>query len=449
MQEQSNMILGKDRVYSLDTYSTKRNNNVMVVGASGAGKTRGIVSPNLMEATGSYIVSDPKGSLYGKYKGYLEERGYVVKKLDFTDPINSVHYNFLSYIREPKDIIKAAHMLAYEENTTQDPFWDHSAAMLLSSLIAYTIENLNASERNFRSIEKLLQSAKRGAYTSDDDSLLDRLMDGHASRFPDSWAVRQYKNVAVAPERTFNSILITLTSKIRNFNSQELTEMMSRDDVNIPSIGKKKTALFVVVSDTDRSMDNLANLFFTQAMNELCRYADKECKDYKLPVPVRFILDDFATNCRIDEFPRMVASIRSRGISAMLMIQAESQLMDSYGQDGRTIIGNCDTYVYMGGTDVETAKAVAERCDVPVKKILNMPVGTNVIFRRGEEPIWGKILDLDDYEEVNSFESKVFSEIKGRDPIPLRMKLLGNRKEKPVYDRDKEDKYEFHMDTFY
>ena len=449
MKDESNMILGKDRVYSLDTYSTKRNNNVLVVGASGAGKTRGIVSPNLMQATGSYIVSDPKGSLYCKYKKYLEERGYEVKKLDFTDPLNSVHYNFLSYIKEPKDIIKAAHMLAYEELTTQDPFWDHSASMLLSALIAYCIEGLNEYEQNFRSIEKLLQSARRGEFSSDDRSSLDRLMDYHGKRYPDSWAVRQYRNVAVAPERTFNSILITLTSKLRNFGTEELVEMMSSDDVNIASIGKKKTALFVVVSDNDRSMDNLANLFFTQAMNELCRYADKECKDFKLPVPVRFILDDFATNCRIDEFPRMIASIRSRGISTMLMIQAESQLLDSYGADGRTIIGNCDTYVYMGGTDVETAKAVAERCDVPVKKILNMPVGTNIIFRRGEEPIWGKILDLKDYEEATSFESRTFKEVRRRNDKPLRTMLLGERNENVFKTRIKEDKYEYHMDTFY
>jgi type IV secretion system protein VirD4 len=127
-------------------------------------------------------------------------------------------------------------------------------------------------------------------------------------------------------------------------------------------------------------------MFFTQAMNELCLYADTQCDDYRLPVPVRFIMDDFATNCKIDEFPRMIASIRSRGISTMLMIQAESQLKKCYGDDGRTVIGNCDTYVYLGGNDLETAKAVAERCDMPVKKILNMPVGTNWIFRRGEEP---------------------------------------------------------------
>ena len=153
----------------------------------------------------------------------------------------------------------------------------------------------------------------------------------------------------------------------------------------------------MVVSDTDRSLDGLANIFFTQAMNELCRYADKHCKDNCLPVPVRFILDDFATNCKIDEFPRMISSIRSRGISTMLMIQAESQLTEQYGYDGKTIIGNCDTYVYLGSNDVDTAKAVAERCDVSVKKVLNMPVGTNWIFRRGQAPVHGRNFVLEPF----------------------------------------------------
>ena len=157
----------------------------------------------------------------------------------------------------------------------------------------------------------------------------------------------------------------------------------------------KPTAVFVVVSDTDRSLDGLANLFFTQAMNELCWQADKRCKGNTLPVPVRFILDDFATNCKIAEFPRMIASIRSRGISTMLMIQSEAQLEEGYNKDARTIIGNCDTYVYLGGNDVDTAEAVARRCDVPLKKILNMPVETNWIFRRGQEPVNSKNYNIE------------------------------------------------------
>jgi type IV secretion system protein VirD4 len=224
-------------------------------------------------------------------------------------------------------------------------------------------------------------------------------MDDLYSTNNSSYAVKTYKKFRVAAGKTLKSILISVNARLGLFDVPEIDAMLETDTINIKSIGDKKTALFVVVSDTDRSLDGLANIFFTQAMNELCRYADKECKDNRLPVPTRFILDDFATNVRINEFPRMISSIRSRGISTMLMIQAEAQLQEAYEFDGKTIIGNCDTYVYLGGNDVETAKAVAERCDVPVKKVLNMPVGTCWIFRRGQMPIYSKIVDFDAFKK--------------------------------------------------
>ena len=426
MKAQRHMILGQGIEYSLDTRETKRNNNVLVVGASGAGKTRSIVSPNLLEATGSYIVSDPKGNLYYRYKTYLENRGYRVIKLDFTDPLDSVHYNFLSYIKEPKDIIKAAHMLIYEEKCVADPFWDQSASMLLSALIAFCIEDRH-QDCNFAEIEKLAQMARRDESYHGRVSILGSEMEEYENKYPNSWAVKQFRSVNVAPDRTFDSILISLLAKLRNYNTEEMAEMMSSDEVDITSIGKKKTALFVVVSDSDRSMDNLANLFFTQAINELCRFADNECRDCRLPIPVRIIMDDFATNCLIDDFPRMIASIRSREISTMLMIQAESQLNNAYGEDGRTIIGNCDTYVYLGGTDVETAKAVAERLDVPLRKVLSMPIGSNIIFRRGEKPIQGMNVDLEECEKAHGFVINSHVKQKKTKNIPLAERLSGKK----------------------
>jgi type IV secretion system protein VirD4 len=171
--------------------------------------------------------------------------------------------------------------------------------------------------------------------------------------------------------------------------------MTAYDEIEIASIGDKKTAVFVVVSDTDRSMDPFVNTFFTQALNVLCEHADNDCDDNRLPIDVRFILDDFATNCIIEEFPRMISSIRSRGISTMLMIQAESQLSASYGNDGRTIVSNCDTYVYLGGNDYETADLVAQRLNVPVGDILYMGIGECVVFRRGSKPYRGNIFNLD------------------------------------------------------
>ena len=186
---------------------------------------------------------------------------------------------------------------------------------------------------------------------------------------------------------------------------------MKEDTIQITKIGREKTALFVVVSDTDRSMDNLVNLFFTQALNELCLYADTKCDNYRLPIDVRFILDDFATNCKIDNFERIISSIRSRGISTMLMIQSESQLEHAYGRAADTIIGNCDTYVYLGGNNLNTARAISLRCDIPLKKILYMPVSTNWIFRRGQMPVHGINLELEEYlKEIQCDEREIQGE---------------------------------------
>ena len=408
MTEANTMILGQDRYYSLNSYETKLNNNVLVVGTSGSGKTRSIVIPNLLQATGSYVLCDPKGNLYKKYKRYLEEQGYVVKKLDFTDPKHSAHYNFFRYINSTQDIVKIAHMLIYQrkEGHHTDPFWDEASQLLVQAVIAYLREEWEDKEQNLHRVLQLISLCQTEGNLDDNKTILDRMMEAHGRENPDSYALSMYTKFRVAANRTLRSILISVNSRLGHFDTPELNEMTNSDDIDIASLGKKKTALFVVVSDTDRSMDGLANIFFTQAMNELCRYADQECEDSCLPVPVRFILDDFATNCKIEEFPRMIASIRSRGISAMLMIQAESQLTEGYGYDGKTIIGNCDTYVYLGGNDVETAKAVAERCDMPVKKILNMQVETNWIFRRGQTPVCGHNFELEPFLAERGLEKK-------------------------------------------
>lgn len=411
--KKNSLILAENEAYSLDCYETQLNNNVLVVGTSGAGKTRSIVTPNLLQATGSYIVSDPKGNLYGKYKDYLESKGYVVKKLDFTDPKNSSHYNFFRYIKSDQDIVKVAHMLTYQNGGSigDDPFWDRAAQLLIQAVMAYLWECWTIKEQNLKRILQLIESAQVDGDFEDRKSVLDNVFNEYERRNKDSFAVRCYKRFRVAANRTLRSILITVHSTLSLYDTPEIGELMADDDIDIQSIGKKKTALFVVVSDTDRSLDGLVNVFFTQAMNELCYYADKKCKNNTLPVPVRFILDDFATNCKIDEFPRMIASIRSRGISTMLMIQAESQLTNCYGYDGRTIIGNCDTYMYLGGNDLETAKAVAERCDVPLKKILNMPVGTNWLFRRGQEPKHCRNFNIDnmllELEKSMKYDSRI------------------------------------------
>lgn len=397
---ENTLILAKDQYYSLDCRKTQVNNNVLVVGTSGAGKTRSIVIPNLLQATGSYIVSDPKGNLYNRYKDYLEKQGYVVKKLDFTDPKHSAHYNFLKYVRNTQDIVKVAHMLIYQDKNSVkklDPFWDEASQLLVQSVIAFLKEEKPICYQNFHTLMKYINLCQAGGDLDYENTELDVIMNSLGKRRPSSYAFNTYKKFRIAASKTLRSILITVNARLGLLDTPEISMMTAKDDINIGSIGTEKTALFVVVSDTDRSLDAFVNIFFTQAMNELCRVADKKCADNCLPVPVRFILDDFATNCKIDEFPRMIASIRSRGISTMLMIQAESQLEESYAHDGKTIIGNCDTYVYLGGNDIETAESIARRCDMPVRKVLNMPVGTNWIFRRGQEPINGRNFELEPF----------------------------------------------------
>ncbi len=401
MIRENDMILAKDVYVNMNDFETRLNNNVLVVGSSGCGKTRSVVSPNILQASGSYVISDPKGTLYKKYGKYLASKGYDVKILDFIHPERSSHYNFFRYIHTEKDVMQMAHMLTYVmESFSKEPFWDMATELLLSSLIGLVSFRCKPKEQTLHNLLKLVNACQIDENDSGKENYLDTLMEEERENHGDSFVYRQYCKFRIAAGRTLKSILITVNAKLGQFDYEELNEMLSRDEMDIISLGKSKRAIFVIVSDTDRSLDPLANLFYSQVMNKLCQFADDEGRNGRLAVPVRFILDDFATNCKIANFQNMISNIRSRGISAMIMIQAESQLRAAYGEDGRTIAANCDTYIYMGGNDIDTAKDVAARCDLPYRKVLNMPIGTNWIFRRGQEPIYGENFELENYEKI-------------------------------------------------
>lgn len=396
------MVIAEGQYFDLNCYNTKRNNNVLVVGAAGTGKTRGLVIPNILQATGSYIISDPKGNLHDKYGEYLKEKGYDVKLLNFEDPYSSVKYNPLNYIHCQQDVIKLAHMLVYgkerDNSSKEDPFWDRSAELLMIAIIDFLWEFRPEEEQNFDSILKLVEAGELNEGNPNHKSPLEIIFEDLGNNRKDCMAYRYFKRFNVAAIRTRQSILVSLASHIGRYNTPALSKMMSDDTLELDKVGHRKTAIFVQVSDSDRSMDDLANIFFTQAVNELVFEADNYCEDNKLPVDVRIILDDFATNCKILEFPRMIASIRSRGISTMLMIQAESQLEMIYGPDAKTIIGNCDTYVYLGCNDLETARNIATRTDRSLDNILYMPIQTAWVFRRGEHPVYCKSFLLEEHE---------------------------------------------------
>ncbi len=393
------MILPDGKYYSLNDMETRLNNNVLVVGTTGAAKTRTVITPNLLECVGSYVVTDPKGNLYRQWGGYMKAHGYRVVRLSFIHPEKSVHYNPMKYVNTTQQIQQLSSALVRSSGPhAGDPFWDDASLMLINSLLAYTKEVGAKDEKmnNFHNVLELLRSAGRERASSK-ESLLYYMMEELRENNPNSWAYKQFQNVNQAPERTFNTIIVTSIAKFCSVDTEELAQMMQDDQIDLKSIGQKKTAVFVEVSDSDRSMDMLINMFFTQAMNQLCTYADEECENNQLPVPVRFFMDDFATNCRIDNFENMISNIRSRKISVILVLQSLSQLDKGYGASAHTIIDDCDTLIYMGGNDPETAHSIAVRCNKTTQTVLHMPLCTSWIFRRGNKPFMCKNLELDDY----------------------------------------------------
>lgn len=412
------MILPNGTTFSMNGIKTRRNNNVIAMGTSGSSKTRSFVIPNLLSCSGSYIVSDPKGSLYRKYADYMKRNGYNVIHLDFIHPEKSDGYNPLAFANTPDEIAKLAHYITYagkNKDNRADPFWDKSAEILLSAIIGYFADsNTPPSCRTMSAVSELLTQIDVNKIEEDGECDFDRTMDvmkrdykcrnGH-SAIP--WSYHQYRRFRNTPSKTMSCILLTVQSNIGILNIPEISAMMSKTNIDFTAIAKQKTVVFAEVSDTDRSRDMLVNTFYSQAMNQLCMFADEECENGCLPIPVRFILDDFGTNCRIDGFENMISNIRSRNISASIILQSESQLEKGYGESAHTIMDNCDTLIYMGGNDVETATTISLRANKPLNDILNMPVSTNWTFRRGEKPVYSRTIDIDEYEIPTAKHIKV------------------------------------------
>lgn len=422
------MILPDGRYYSLDDRETGLNNNVLVVGTTGAAKTRTVLTPNLLECVGSYVVTDPKGNLYRQWGEHMRAHGYRVVRVSFIHPEISAHYNPLVYIKNTQQIQQLSSSLVFSEKGrgSVDPFWDDSSLMLINSLIAYVKEMIpeESENHNFHYILELLRNAGRNS-TSSKVTSLSRMMDELGYYGENSWALKQFRNVNQAPEKTFNTIVATSIAKFCSVDTEELAQMMAYDEIDFASIGQRKTAVFVEVSDSDRSMDALINMFFTQAMNQLCTYADEKCENSQLPVPVRFFMDDFATNCKIVNFENMISNIRSRKISVVMVLQSLAQLEESYGRSAHTIADNCDTMIYMGGNDPETAASIAVRCNKTTQTILHMPLRTSWIFRRGQMPFMCKNMELNDYLKERGIEQVNHSKNEEANPAFEIIKIAG------------------------
>ena len=356
LSNKKGIILAEDNYLPTD----KRGNvNVLVVGGSGSGKSASYSIPNAYQMLGSYVFTDPKGELYDRTAGYLKANGYEIKVLNLVRPQYSDGYNPLMHISSEIDVDVIANTIVKGQKTdgnASDPFWDDSAEMLLKALIYYLMATRPEEEQNLASCAELVRAANSNGGSNLLTELISKLPYDHPARM-------NYKSIEIAPEKTYSSILSTLQSKLGKFDSKEIAEVTSTDTINFEEIGSKKTAVYVISSDTHTAYDFLLTIFFSQMIQQLYDYADQN--GGQLKVPTYFILDEFANIGKVPDFDKKISTSRSRKISFSVILQNLDQLEAVYEKSYETIIGNCDTHVFLGSNSYKTveyfSKALGEK----------------------------------------------------------------------------------------
>ena len=339
-----------------------RNKNVLVVGGSGSGKTRFWLKPNLLQCHSSYVVTDPKGSIVVECGNALLKNGYKLKILNTINFKKSMHYNPFAYVHSEKDILKLVTTLMTNtkgEGSGGDPFWEKSERLLLTALIAYLHYEAPVEEQNFATLLEMLNTMQVLEDDEEYQNPVDLLFEELAKKKPNSFAGRQYKLYKLAAGKTAKSILISCGARLAPFDIQELRDLTMYDELQLDTLGDKKTALFLIMSDTDSTFNFLISMVYTQLFNLLCDKAD-DVYGGKLPVHVRCLIDECANIGQIPNLERLVATIRSREISACLVLQARSQLKAIYKDNADTIVGNMDSQIFLGGSEPTTLKDLSE-----------------------------------------------------------------------------------------
>ena len=339
-----------------------RNKNVLVVGGSGSGKTRFWLKPNLLQCHSSYVVTDPKGSIVVECGNALLKNGYKVKILNTINFKKSMHYNPFSYVHSEKDILKLVTTLMTNtkgEGSGGDPFWEKSERLLLTALIAYLHYEAPVEEQNFATLLEMLNTMQVLEDDEEYQNPVDLLFEELAKKKPNSFAGRQYKLYKLAAGKTAKSILISCGARLAPFDIQELRDLTMYDELALDTLGDKKTALFLIMSDTDSTFNFLISMVYTQLFNLLCDKAD-DVYGGKLPIHVRCLIDECANIGQIPNLEKLVATIRSREISACLVLQARSQLKAIYKDNADTIVGNMDSQIFLGGSEPTTLKDLSE-----------------------------------------------------------------------------------------
>ena len=339
-----------------------RNKNVLVVGGSGSGKTRFWLKPNLLQCHSSYVVTDPKGTIVLECGNVMLKNGYKVKILNTINFKKSMHYNPFDYVHSEKDILKLVTTLMTNtkgEGSGGDPFWEKSERLLLTALIAYLHYEAPVEEQNFATLLEMLNTMQVLEDDEEYQNPVDLLFEELAKKKPNSFAGRQYKLYKLAAGKTAKSILISCGARLAPFDIQELRDLTMYDELQLDTLGDKKTALFLIMSDTDSTFNFLISMVYTQLFNLLCDKAD-DVYGGKLPIHVRCLIDECANIGQIPNLEKLVATIRSREISACLVLQAKSQLKAIYKDNADTIIGNMDSQIFLGGSEPGTLKDLSE-----------------------------------------------------------------------------------------
>ncbi|WP_456071313.1 VirD4-like conjugal transfer protein, CD1115 family [Gemella massiliensis] len=340
-----------------------RNKNVLVIGGSGSGKTRFFVKPNLMQMHSSYCVTDPKGTIVLECGKMLEDNGYEIKILNTINFKKSMKYNPFAYIRSEKDILKLVQTIIAntkgEGEKVGEDFWVKAEKLYYTALIGYIFYEAPKEEKNFATLLDMIDASE---VREDDETYMnpiDRLFEALEKKEPTHFAVKQYKKYKLAAGKTAKSILISCGARLAPFDIQELRDLMQEDELELDTLGDRKTALFVIISDTDDTFNFVVSIMYSQLFNLLCDKAD-DVYGGRLPVHVRCLLDEFANIGLIPKFEKLIATIRSREISASIILQAQSQLKAIYKDNADTIVGNCDSTLFLGGKEKTTLKELSE-----------------------------------------------------------------------------------------
>ena len=340
-----------------------RNKNILVIGGSGSGKTRFFCKPSLLQAHSSYVCTDPKGTLLPEIGTFLERKKYRIKCLNLINFRKSMKYNPLSYIRSEKDILKLVNALIMntkgEGEKSSEDFWVKAERLYYSALIGYIWYEATEEEKNFITLLDLINASEAREDDETYQSPVDLLFSQLEEREPDHFAVKQYRKFKMAAGKTLKSILISCGARLAPFDIKELRDLMEYDELELDTLGDQKTALFVILSDTDSTFNFVAALMYSQLFNLLCDKAD-DFYGGRLPVHVRLILDEFANIGQIPNFDKLIATIRSREISASIILRSQSQLKTIYKDAADTIVGNCDSTLFLGGKEKSTLKEISE-----------------------------------------------------------------------------------------